>query len=162
MFVDPMELTKWAALIVGVTFVLCGVLLIGFRRGRLRGYNIYVVFSVALLALRYYAELETGDFSGWWRVAVWVNLAMTGVWGLVGMLRLAGTDPPVYTRLHTADEDRVSGNDGNQRGAVLIQDAHDDEVPVHDAQVLAKLEVMGGEITATGVIVDAIAEKEHP
>lgn len=96
MGLDPIDVMKWSALTSGVTFTICAVLLWGFRRGRLRGYTIYVVFSMALLAFRAYAQLETGNVGGWYGAVVWLNLAACGVWGLVGMIGLAGTDPPVY------------------------------------------------------------------
>lgn len=98
MGLEPAAVTQWAALVVGLTFTLCTVLLVGFRRGRLRTYNIVVVFVIALVGFRFYAQLETGRFGGWWGGIVWIALAICGVWGLIGMLALAGKDPPVYGR----------------------------------------------------------------
>lgn len=93
MTLDPLNVQQWSALVVAVTFVLCGVLLLGFRKGRLRAYHVYVAFSVALLGIRLYAQIETGLVGGWWAALVWINLAGCGAWGLIGMLLHAGTEP---------------------------------------------------------------------
>ncbi len=102
--IDPMGVTKYAALVVAVFMGLNAVFLIGFARHRLRAYNIIVVVSIALVAARFYAQLETGEAGHEWLLpALWVNLALWSVVGLVGMVRLAHRDPAVWASQRTVE-----------------------------------------------------------
>lgn len=98
MTIDAMTIVKYAALIVAVTMVANAVFLAGFSRHRLRAYNVYIVFSIALVAARLYMQLETGLALDWELAAVWVNLAVGAIIGLIGMMRLAQRDPQVWSR----------------------------------------------------------------
>ncbi len=139
--IDPLLLTKYAALGVAVVMSLNAVYVLGFARHRLKGYNCYIIFSIALVAARLYVELETGVRHEWFQVAVWLNLAVGSVIGLIGMMRLAAKDPAVWSR-----------HPPPARAGVEPED----EVPVHDAKVLAKLDQVE-------TAVDALtAERDRP
>lgn len=88
----PESVMQWAALVAAISFTICGVLLIPFRRGRLRAFNISVVFVIALVSYRVHAHQATGAVGGWWEAVVWLLLALHGLWGVIGMLWLAGQD----------------------------------------------------------------------
>ena len=101
MNLDSMEITKYAALVVAVVMTMNAVFLLGFSRHRLRAYNIYIVVSVAMVGARLYAALETGNPLEWTLAALWVNLAVGAIVGLIGMVRLAERDPQVWLQRKT-------------------------------------------------------------
>ncbi len=97
--IDPLLVTKYAALTVAVFMGLNAVYLLGFARHRLLAYNVYIVLSIAAVAARFYAQLETGtDGHPWVLPVLWINLAVGSVIGLVGMVQLAARDPAVWAR----------------------------------------------------------------
>ncbi|MDQ3693166.1 MAG: hypothetical protein M3464_06025, partial [Chloroflexota bacterium] len=89
---------------VAVFMGLNAVYLLGFARHRLLAYNVYIALSIAAVAARFYAQLETGDDGHAWLLPVlWVNLGLGSIVGLAGMIRLAHRDPRVWATRETVE-----------------------------------------------------------
>jgi hypothetical protein len=104
--ITPEFILAISALVVGVCMVLSGLLLLGFALHRLRAYNVYICFSIAALGFVRFAEHAAGQVDPRLVLACWINLAVGSLVGLVGVTRLAKTDPPFWMSRHGRDRRR--------------------------------------------------------